>query len=282
MSRTRKTSRIAIIAICTVSMAQAARGAPLNPLLAVNNEAGLAATGTLMNYQEHITPGPSDIESGWLPGFSVKYSLMGDYFPSLPNLYFAVNYQFTGGNIAYHGALQDGSPLRGTDSVTTNWVLARLGMGLPLAQSWMFTPYVAGGYQNWNRDLQGPHGYTEKYSAGLAGAGLMLQYAPTARIVLSANAQGLAVFGGGMTPSGNAFQDNLGNANFGASGQERLAFDIDYRISGPWHLYGGVDFTHFNYTGGALNSPLAQLLQYSEPSSSTNLFGMNLGVAYGF
>lgn len=254
---------------------------PQDPILRANNEMGLAATGTLMNYQERL-PSPSDIESGWMPGFAAKYSLMGDYFPSLPNLYFAVNYQFSSGDIAYHGALQDGTPLEGTDSAVTNRVVARLGMGLPLAQSWMLTPYLAGGYQNWDRNLQGPHGYTEKYSAGLVGAGLMLQYAPTRRLVLSANAQGFAVIGGGMTPSGSLLQDNLGTAGFGTSGEERVSLDADYRLNGSWHVYGGLDFTHFNYTGGPLNSPLAQLLGAAEPPSSTNLFGMQLGVAYGF
>jgi len=251
--------------------------APQNPILLSNNEMGLAATGTLMNYQERL-PSPSDIESGWMPGFAAKYSLMGDYFPSLPNLYFAVNYQFSSGDIAYHGATLSGTPLEGTDSATTNWVLARLGMGLPLAQSWMFTPYIAGGYQNWDRDI----GYTEKYSAGLVGAGLMLQYAPTQQLVLSANAQGLAVIGGGMTPSGSLLQDNLGTASFGTSGEERVSLDADYRLNSSWHVYGGLNFTHFNYTGGALSSPLAQFLGYVEPPSSTNLFGMQLGVAYGF
>ncbi len=255
--------------------------APQDPILSANNEIGLAATGALMNYQERL-PSPSDIESGWMPGFAAKYTLMGDYFSSLPNLYFAVNYQFNSGDIAYHGALQNGTLLEGTDSATTNWVLARLGMGLPIAQSWMFTPYIAGGYQNWNRNLQGAHGYTEKYNAGLVGVGLMLQYAPTAQLVLSANAQGLAVIGGGMTPSGTPLQDRLGTASFGTSGQERISLDADYRLNSSWHVYGGLNFTHFNYTGGALNSPLAQFLDYTEPPSSTNLFGMQLGVAYGF
>jgi hypothetical protein len=270
---------VVILAVAPAAMAQ--RMTELNPILSANNEIGLAATGTLMNYQERL-PSPSDIESGWMPGFAAKYTLMGDYFSSLPNLYFAVNYQFNSGDIAYHGALQNGTLLEGTDSATTNWVLARLGMGLPIAQSWMFTPYIAGGYQNWNRNLQGAHGYTEKYNAGLVGVGLMLQYAPTAQLVLSANAQGLAVIGGGMTPSGTPLQDRLGTASFGSSGQERISLDADYRLNSSWHVYGGLNFTHFNYTGGALNSPLAQFLDYTEPPSSTNLFGMQLGVAYGF
>lgn len=255
-------------------------------ILRANNEIGLAVTGTLMNYQEHITQfnGQTDIESGWMPGFQVKYSLMGDYFSSLPNLYFAVNYDYSNGNLHYQGfLLSPGTPpSQTTDSAVTNRVVGRLGMGFPLAQSWMLTPYLAGGYQNWDRNLQGTHGGKEKYSAGLVGAGFMLQYAPIRQLVLSANAQGFAVIGGGMTPSGNIIENNLGTASFGTSGEERVSLDADYRLNGSWHVYGGLNFTHFNYTGGPLNSPLAQLLGAAEPPSSTNLFGMQLGVAYGF
>lgn len=53
-----------------------------NPIVVANNEAGIAATGTHMNYLENLSTSPSDSETGWMPGFAVKYSLMGDYSPS--------------------------------------------------------------------------------------------------------------------------------------------------------------------------------------------------------
>ena len=43
------------------------------------------------------------------------------------------------------------------------------------------------------------------------------------------------------------------------------------------HAYSDVSFTHFNYTGGQFAIPGA-----SEPPSSTNQFGMSLGLAYQF
>lgn len=256
---------------------------PQNPIVAANNEVGLAAVGTLMNYQEHITPGPSDIESGWMPGFSVKYSLMGDYFKSMPsNLYFAVNYQFNSGNISYQGALQDGQPYDGTDSATTNRVLARLGKGFTLNSTMMLTPYIAGGYQDWNRQLLGPHGYTEDYHSSLVGAGLMFQYAITPRLVSGVNIEGLAMIGGGIKVHESPIVEELlgTTANFGTSGQEKISADIDYRVYQNWHLYGGLSYTHFNYTGGDIVGGLINAS--SEPLSSTNLFNMEAGLAYQF
>ncbi len=271
------------LTICS-DMAQAAT--PINPILAANNEIGVAATGTLMNYQEHFSPaqthGKSDTESGWMPGFAVNYSLMGDYFRSLPNLYFDVHYDYASGGLHYQGFLQKpGLPnSQSTENATTQRVLARLGMGFPVGQRMLLTPYVAGGYQRWNRNLSAMQ--EEVYHAELVGAGLRYQFAPMSRLVLSANVEGLAVIGGGMTPSGNLFADQLGSAPFGASGEEKLAVDVDYRLSGPWHVFGGLNFTHFNYTGGDLNSPLAIHLGSFEPPSSTNLLGMDLGLAYAF
>ncbi|WP_436396301.1 hypothetical protein ACSDBR_07245 [Acidithiobacillus ferriphilus] len=215
-------------------MAQAATST--NPILAANNEIGLAATGTLMNYQEHFSPaqthGKSDTESGWMPGFAVNYSLMGDYFRSLPNLYFDVHYDYASGGLHYQGFLQKpGLPnIQSTENATTQHVLARLGMGFTVGQRMLLTPYVAGGYQRWNRNLSATQ--EEVYHAELVGAGLRYQLAPMSRLVLSANLEGLAVVGGGMTPSGNLIADHLGNAPFGTSGEEKLAVDVDYRLSG--------------------------------------------------
>ena len=62
----------------TSAFADGAHFVDQNPIVVANNEVGIATTGTLMNYQEHITEVPSDIESGWMPGFAVKYSLEGD------------------------------------------------------------------------------------------------------------------------------------------------------------------------------------------------------------
>ncbi len=255
-------------------------------IISANNEVGIAAVGTLMNYQEHITPGPSDTESGWMPGFAVKYSLMGDYFQSLPsNIYFAVHYQFNSGNINYKGALQTGTPYDSTDNATTNRVLARLGKGFVLTDQFMLTPYLAGGYQSWNRDLKGPHGYTEDYNAGLVGAGAMLQYAASQRLVLGANLEMLAVIDGGMTAHYPISVIYAPTQSFGTSGEEKVGASADYRLDHSWHLYGGLSYTHFNYTGSSgsyLFYDSIPIATYREPLSSTNLFSIDAGIAYQF
>ena len=266
-------SALAVAGVSTVAMADT-----VNPILAANNEVGVAATGTLTNYQEHVPAqyGPSDTETGWTPGFALKGSYMGDFL-GVPNAYAEVKYGYSTGDIAYKGAVGNSYgyvPYGGTDSMATNRIMARIGVGFNLASGMMVTPYVAGGYQGWNRALQGPYGYTEDYSAGLVGMGAKFQYAMSSRLVMGANAEFLAVVGGGMTP--HLYGGALGSAQFGVTGEEVLGLDADYRLVGPVHVYSGLDYTHFTYTGGALN------FGAFEPSSSTNQFGVNMGVAYQF
>lgn len=250
-------------------------------ILKANNEIGIAATGTLMNYQEHITPGPSDTESGWMPGFGVKYSLMQNLM-GLNNAYVAIHFNRSAGNINYRGAVQtaDGDvPVTATDKATIYNVTGRVGMGMALSNDMMVTPYVVGGYQHWNRDLIGPDGYTEDYGAGLVGLGAKFQYAPTSNLVLSATPEFMAIVGGGV--KGNVA--GVGRAKFGTSGEEKLSLDADYAVAENVHIYGGLSYTHFNYTGGpapVYGNP--DIIAAQEPPSSTNHFGLQLGVAYNF
>lgn len=264
------------LALVTVPAAALADTGSLAAIIQANNEVGIAITGDLTNYQEHITPGPSDIESGWQPGFAVKGSYMGNPY-GLSHVYANVHYARSSGDIAYLGSLSNGASYDGTDDAIFNRVMGRLGMGFQVAKAMMATPYLTGGYQSWNRKLVGPYGYTEDYHAGLIGLGAKFQYAATSRLVLGADAEWMAVIGGSMTPSDvPGYGDSLGTARFGTTGEEVVGLNADYRIRGPLHLYGGLEFTHFNYTGGKLNYGA------SEPLSSTNQFDVDAGIAYSF
>jgi len=264
-------------------------------ILAANNEIGMAATGNLINYQEH-TPSntPGDTESGWNPGFSVKYSLMKNLV-GIHNAYVAIHFGWDKGDINYHGAIQNGlgghKPYQGTDDATMYRIMARVGEGFGIGNGMMVTPYVFGGYQHWNRDLLGPYGYTEDYHAGVIGLGAMLQDAVTNRLVVTLTPEFGAVVGGAMNTNPFAkFGIQTSPVTFGTSGEEKISLDADYALTGihrngmGWHLYGGLSYTHFNYTGGSLNGNYKGIpihLGY-EPLSSTNLFQVSAGVGYSF
>lgn len=268
---------VAVLAAVTLSTSFAAL-ADTQALVNANNEIGIAAMGSLTNYQENVTPGPSDTESGWTPGVMAKGSYMGSV-AGVRNLYSQVKLTYATGPIAYMGAVFNPStgavsPYDATDRSAMYRVTGRIGKGFSLDSNLMVTPYVAAGYQHWNRHLVGPYGYTEDYSSPLFGLGVKGQYALNASLVLGVNAEYLAVAGGRMTP--NLYQGALGTAHFGTTGEEVLGVDADYRLLQHVHLFGGVGYTHYNYTGGLLRHG------YYEPSSATNLFEADAGVAYAF
>jgi hypothetical protein len=246
-------------------------------ILAANNEVGIAFNENLMNYQENIRTLPSDTESGWMPGFQLKGSYMGNLV-GINNLYAAVHYQRNSGSIAYMGSLSNGATYDGTDNATTNRVTARIGEGFNIPHGIVITPFIAGGIQNWNRQLQGPYGYTENYNAGLVGTGALFQYALNSHWVLSSTGEIMAVIGGGMTPSGlyGVPSGHFGSASFKTSAEEMVNAKADYALTSNLHLYGGVQYVHFNYTGGSLNHGAF------EPSSQTNGFSMDAGMAYSY
>jgi hypothetical protein len=271
--------KIAVAVVASVAlMGSTLAMADTQSIVAANNEIGVAAMGSLTNYQEHITPGPADTESGWTPGVLVKGSYMGNLL-GFQNVYGQLKASYTSGNIAYKGALFNPntgavSPYDSTDDSTMYRIMGRVGKGFTLGTDAMVTPYIAAGYQHWNRHLVGQYGYTEDYSAVLAGVGVKGQYALTDSLVLGANAEYLAVVDGHMTP--NLYNGMLGTANFGTSGEEVVGLNADYRLLPHVHLFGGLSYTHHNYTGGSLK------YGFYEPLSSTNLFDLDAGVAYSF
>jgi hypothetical protein len=240
-------------------------------IFALNNSVSIAADGTLMNYQEHINPGPSDTESGWMPGFKVAGSYMDHQ-----NIYLHLGYAYNSGGIHYDGAnLETHAASYTTDRATTQRLLGKIGYGFWLSPHMAITPYVAAGFQSWHRNLLITGGQEiEDYSSPLAGVGALFQYQMTPRMILSADAEVLAVTGGGMTPHITGI--SAPSAKFGTSGEEKLGLSANYRIDGPFSVFGGLSFTHFTYTGGAMGK------YFMEPASSTNRFGVNAGVRYSF
>ncbi len=244
-----------------------------NAIMAINNSVSIAANETLMNYQEHINPGPSDTESGWMPGFKIAGSYMGQ-----DHVYVHLDYQRNSGGIQYNGSnLSTHAKVYTTDHATTQRLLGKVGYGFWVWQhKMMVTPYVAAGFQSWNRNLQIPVGQeVEDYSSPLAGVGAMFQYHVAPRLILSGDSEILAVTGGGMTPHITGL--NLPRARFDTSGEVRVSTAVNYRFSGSWSVFGGINFTHFTYTGGSMGNT-----GFYEPSSSTNQFGVDAGVRYAY
>ncbi len=235
----------------------------------------LGLTGGYTGYEENIQP--QDTESGALLGFDAGLSVLSPSGLSRfgwPDIYASATYQFSGGLLDYHGNLdgQGQNPYTARDHDFYNTVIVRLGFGRPITMAAELIPFAAGGYQSWNRNIQGNAGYGEFYQAGLMGGGLKLDLAASPLLVVSAVAEGFAVIGGSVSAPSQNF-----TAGFGASAEERVSLDADYRLSDAWHAFAGVGLTHYGYTG---SKPGGE--EVYEPLSTTFQVNSVFGFAYGF
>jgi hypothetical protein len=269
--------------ICRFSLLVAALVAGMiSPSLAADPAISAAETSVRLglgagygHYEENITP--KDTEAGALLGLTAGVSaLTPDGLSSygLPDLYTEVNYNFAAGYLNYRGNLQNAqaTPYQARDNGYYNTAIVRLGLGAPLAGGPEVIPYLAGGYQNWYRNVGGDAGYGEFYQAGLIGGGLRLDVPSGADLVVSAAAEGFAVIGGSIRVPSQDF-----GGNFGTSVEERVSLDADYRLTPTWHAFAGLGLTHYGYTGSKPGESGA-----FEPLSSTVQVNTIFGVAYGF
>ncbi len=256
-----------------VSLSLALLASPLafaNPITRDLNAVSAGVTGTNFNYSEAVPAvfGPSDAETGIVPGFRV--GLSGTYgVPFLGQMYTGLAYNQSGGNIGY----RQGNRVRTLDSASFYNVGATVGKPVFLARDIAVLPYVTGGYHQWNRNLQGPGGYNEVYSNEYAGLGVKGFYAVNRRLVLGAHAGFDAVLGGGV--SAYLRQTRL-DASFQTSGQESLGLSVNYAVRPGWGLYADAGYTHLNYTGGSVFYG-GQAIGF-EPASQSNIVGVGLGV----
>lgn len=227
------------------------------------------------SYSENVAP--QDTETGALLGVSASASALTPGplgRVGFPDVYSDVQYDFSAGFLNYNGNLNNPgqTPYKTTDNAYYNNVVVRLGLGAPMIGGAEIIPYIAGGYQNWYRNIGGPNGYGEYYQAGLLGGGLRLDVAAGPALVVSASAEGFAVIGGSVNVPSQSF-----TGQFGTSAQERVSLNADYRLNGAWHAFAGLGLTHYTYTG---SKPGAAGIY--EPLSTTLQVNSTFGIAYGF
>ena len=259
----------------------------VRPALAASPAVSAAETSVnlsvgVMNTQYHENLTPGDDESGTTPGFGVS---IGALLPTHPgyaasvDIYSALIYDFDAGNIGYSGHyLVSGAPLTATDHAVFNRVEARLGLGFPLIGGAESIPFLAVGYQAWNRNIdpKGAIGTDEFYHSGLFGVGYRLDVPIGAGFVASGTGEVLALAGGGITANGANF-----SGGFGVTPEERVELGLNDAVSGRFHLFATAFWEHFNYSGTRPQSYGYNYFLY-EPFSTTTQFGANFGIGYSF
>lgn len=261
--------------------ALAAPACPGGDIVRANNQVSADFVENYINYGPQFLTGvgaPLDAEKGWVPGVSVTGSLMRN-FGIFCNLYLMGRFTYLNGYTHYWAS---GGPVTSnTDGATVNDLDFRLGKGFGLSPHAMLTPYLGVGTNWWNRFLAGSNGYDEKYSHGYVGGGLLLQYSPAPRWVLSADGLIGGAFGSSMTasptPGGVVIPGLFATYTLGNKAVYMAGGSVDYAFSGRWHANLGIDYVYFAYGQSPVNGA-----GYLEPNSTTSYLALSVGVGYSW
>lgn len=274
-----KKMTLTVMAIAGLSGISAAF-AGTSDIKASNNQFGFQVISTNVDYTEtgngiFGTPtGTLDTETGSVPGSALSISTMKDLW--FGNDYIEAEYDNTSGNTTYVGGLI-GPPTTpygsvvGTSGATLINYSARYGKGFIVKNEFMLTPYVELGHHEWDRGVNWGEIYTHNYY----GIGVLGQYSPVSRLVLSANAMFGSTFGSNIAIN-DAFSGALGNSSL-----YRVGAGADYAFAHNLHGNVGVDYMSFNYGMSAMYSCGGACVQW-EPDSKTNYTTVKIGLGYAF
>lgn len=247
-----------------------------NDILSVNNQWYLDFAALNIGYRE-TEGGTLDTENGWQVGAQTAVTVQRDWL-GLSNLYFNGTFTWTSGTVTH------GQPGAGNGTSTHSDIKDvdfRLGKGFGLGNSAQITPYFGIGTHFWDRQLGGAGGYQENYSDSYAGGGVLLQYSPLQRWVLSAYGLVGGTFGSSLSVRNypapvSSFDFALGNSAIYMAGAS-----ADYAITRQWHANVGVDWTHFQY-GRSGELPTGAGTDLHEPDSRTSNVTVKGGFGYSF
>jgi hypothetical protein len=227
-----------------------------------------------LGYVETASGSTLDSEKGWLPTIGLGLGLLAYPNAVIPNLYLHLEGRASVGSTAYNGALCDQfgfcTPYQSTTDDRIFTGSAQLGRAFAAGSTAMLTPYSEIGYRYWSRNLGGVGGYGEVYQNWNAMAGLLVQYAPRSRWVLSLSGAAGATFSASMRTFGETFP--LGNRLIW-----RTAGKAGYFLTERTDVTATVEYESFGYRASPVDAN-----GYYEPDSTTHQTTLLLGVGYHF
>ncbi len=232
-----------------------------------DNQVGVQLTSTNMNYTgtgNGVVGAPGvtyATEKGNVPGFALSASAMQDLW--LGNDYIEAEYSHDNGHTNFIGGAPYGSAAGEAGATLSDYHL-RYGKGFAMNNQFMLTPYGEVGSHEWDSSAEG--NFTNDYF----GAGVLAQYSPIHKLVLSGNALVGHTFNASTTGA-NGF---AGYGGLGTSNLYRVGLNADYALSKSLHANAGVDYTSFNYGAGAMGSGV--------PNSLTDYTTYKIGLGYAF
>ncbi|MCH9742039.1 MAG: hypothetical protein K0U21_02410 [Proteobacteria bacterium] len=250
-----------------------------------NNQVSLKAISTDFDYTETgdgrlgTKTGTLDTETGGVPGYMLSASIAKDLL--FKNDYLGIDFSKTDGHTNYVGSYQGGNygDVRTTSGAKTTDFSVRYGKSYEVSHSSSLTPYAELGYHEWIRGVNSGETYTHKHY----GLGVLAQFAPVSKLVLSANAMIGNTFDSNISINAidtryAAFSEGLGNSTI-----TKFGIAADYAFTKNFHGTAGINRTNFEYGAGATVANTGTSGgSYWEPASKTTLTNIELGLGYAF
>lgn len=265
------------LSVVAASAAQAGN----DDLDAIDNGVGVNASVNQLQYKESSGGFSLDKENGWFPGGGVEINKLVNIGGPLPldDIYLHFDGGAASGTTHYNGALQNGTPLQSTTNTTTLDFNGRLGKAFAISldgqhsTDMMLTPYIEVGYHRWDRELKGSAGYNETYDNYQTSLGVLGQFSPIDRWVVS------ATMSLGTTWDGNVSTNlaGVGNFSLGNHAIAKGSLGVDYRITDRWSVNSKATVQYFGYGKSPVNSS-----GFYEPDSTTDLYGFQIGAGFAF
>lgn len=251
-------------------------------ILSANNQVSLLFGYIAQGYAETI-PGLGhyfDREEGNIPVIALALN------KTFERIYAQFSLSLGAGGTAYKGGINgDNTAIFNTGTRNTLFDTAlKLGYMIPLRDKASLTPYIAGGFHRWLRDVAGvgdngflTFGYPETYQHAWYALGLLAQFTPAVNWVVNVDGNvGTNENGQNRSWSSLASTHTVQQT---LSLKQRFAFNLgagtDYRFLQNWHALAQINYWYFKYGRTATSS-----VGVYEPNSTTRQLSFLIGLGY--
>lgn len=246
--------------------------AGIHEILDANNEIRLGFRAQYEDFKSQKSSNePESVATGWMPGLNASVSTMFN-MGRLKHIYLSLRDNYIQGRQSHSGGDPGGRSMYNH----MNDAFLRVGEGIQVNDSLMLVRYLEFGYQYANRHIE--HYGQLAYHNKLAGAGMMLEYAATPRLVLSGDISVGATFDAtnSVHPVPSRTTEDVEHYRFGTRMTGAASVGADYKVDGPLHIYGDIDYRY---------RTLAHAVQPSDDFGGDTSFqdvGVSVGGAYTF
>ena len=258
-----------VSALCLLPTAATAQ-----PLLGV--EAALSQVSVSADYmsQNYHESGSLDREIGTLPGAVVDIGYLAPPITGLTDLYLGGEFQYSSGNLKYHGATLIGDiPVNDNTNTRIENGFIEFGKGFYVGSpDFMLVPVVYWGQRNWDRDLEGDY-EDEQYRTSRVGVAVHAAWGLSSRIT----AFGRLGVADTLNPDMQLYSEG-GTLKFYQRSEPEVEAELglDVLVAYNWHVRAAVDVNQFSYGQSGDDDG------YLEPTSSTTDISVKAGVGYSF